>query len=538
MMFQLSTAAVDRTSEPRGGDERRGVKTGEKWGSYDIYKLGEDEVVYFGSSWGQRMFPPIKIREMPEAPIPWSQKVRKIGPGAVIASGAIGSGEIFFWPTLVCRYGTGVLWMYLLGCLSQVFYAHEGGRHAVVTAEVTTPNLRDRFIPFYHEITNIPILFINLFLPGFASLAATSLLALVGVPLPIVPWGLGWEGYGIFNVILATIMVTGPRVIFTFLSWFGFITCMFILAGTAIVISMVASPADMWAVTVGMFNFGYIPKGVDMMFLWAAINYAGSAIAVGSSYSLEVREGKFGMSFYQGRITGIRSTAERVYPTGFTFKPTKEAVKRYTEWMKITWFNNTIIFAGLTIISVWLFCAGAQAVLVPRHLVPSGLQVAVTQANIFKVAFGDMGYYFFLFVTWLTLYKTFMPTMSGRAVVNLTMWLAQYKVFSFMAKWKPNRTNFFWVMLRVVTYVAVILSGFLMPGDLITLQNVMPTLFVAFYLPLDLYISYRFPKEIRPHPLMMVGSILSILFTCTFWVFWLNSSFFKAILGFYLFKPF
>jgi hypothetical protein len=515
-----------------------GEKTGEKWGDEDIYKLGDEEVVYWGSRYGKFRYPPMKIRDMPPAPDTWLGKMKLLGPGAVAASAAIGSGEIFFWPTLVCQYGPDILWMYLLGCLAQYWFAQEGGRKAIVTAEVATPQIRDRFVPFYHEVTSLPLTAIYLFLPGFASLAATSLLAITNYPIPIVPWGLGWEGYAIFNMLIATAIMAGPRVIFTFLRRFSFTCCVIILIGTAIMLGFVATPQHFADVFIGMFKFGWIPAGVDMMFLWAAINYSGSSIAIGSGYSFNCREGRYGMSHYQGRVTGLRGKVERIYPTGFTFKMTKENLHNYMEWMKVTWFDNSVIFIGLTILSVYLFSIGVYAVLVPRGLVPRGLRVAVEQALIFKVVLGDVGWYLFLFVIWLTLFTTFMPGMSGRSMVNLVVWLSQYKSLKYMEKWDTRLINIGWITLRLVCASMMILSGWALPGEIITFQNVVGTVFVPVYLWLDLYASVRLPKQVRPNVFTILIYAAFGVFICFFWILFMNASILPR-LGFApLFPPF
>jgi hypothetical protein len=171
-------------------------------------------------------------------------------------------------------------------------------------------------------------------------------------------------------------------------------------------------------------------------------------------------------------------------------------VEELKKWMRGEDLDNGIFGLLATMATSWAFCLGAYAVLYPRGLVPTGMQVAVTQAEILSVSFGQPGWYFMLFITWLTLWTTQMGSFDGgpRNAADMIMYQ-----FPSIRKYTSFRAVYWaWMIFMVGGGFSMILSGVALPGAMITmnamlsfLQAVPACLFAA-------YIGERLlPKPIR-----------------------------------------
>jgi len=62
---------------------------------------------------------------------------RRIGPGLILASTVVGSGELIATTVLGAENGYGLLWLILVSCGIKVAVQHELGRYAIATGETT-----------------------------------------------------------------------------------------------------------------------------------------------------------------------------------------------------------------------------------------------------------------------------------------------------------------------------------------------------------------------------------------------------------------
>jgi Mn2+/Fe2+ NRAMP family transporter len=65
----------------------------------------------------------------------WIRMIRVFGPGAVIASVTVGTGETIFSPRLGAIFGYQVLWIILVACVFKAVLVYTGARHLVLTGE-------------------------------------------------------------------------------------------------------------------------------------------------------------------------------------------------------------------------------------------------------------------------------------------------------------------------------------------------------------------------------------------------------------------
>jgi len=61
--------------------------------------------------------------------------LRRVGPGLILASAIVGSGELIATTVLGAEFGYSLLWLILLSCVIKIVVQHEMGRYAIATGE-------------------------------------------------------------------------------------------------------------------------------------------------------------------------------------------------------------------------------------------------------------------------------------------------------------------------------------------------------------------------------------------------------------------
>ena len=75
--------------------------------------------------------------EIQDPPLALSSILRKIGPGLILASSIVGSGELIATTVLGAENGYKLLWLIVLSCAIKTVVQNELGRHAIGTGETT-----------------------------------------------------------------------------------------------------------------------------------------------------------------------------------------------------------------------------------------------------------------------------------------------------------------------------------------------------------------------------------------------------------------
>ena len=75
--------------------------------------------------------PPLRREKLPKPP----KAGHLLGPGIILAAMGIGMGEMIMWPRMALMWGTGVLWLALLGFTIQYFVQMEMSRWVTATGE-------------------------------------------------------------------------------------------------------------------------------------------------------------------------------------------------------------------------------------------------------------------------------------------------------------------------------------------------------------------------------------------------------------------
>ena len=337
-------------------------------------------------------FPESEERELP-APPNWK---KIIGVGVVVMGMAVGTGELIMWPHLVAKHGLTILWLALVGITFQYFINQEVARYSLATGEsfFTASAKIIKWSPIFWLFSAI-LLYVW---PGWASALGTILKELFGFGNYIV-WSL-------LSLLLVLIITFKGKIAYVVLE-----TTLKIIVPIFIVLLAAVSFLNLDGVVVletlkGVVNFGYIPKNIDVAVLLGAIVFAGAGGMLNLCVSLWYRDKQLGMSGYVDRISNpITGKVQVSSVRSFKFPLTEENLSKWRGWMKYIRIDQGIIFWLLGIISIMLLSANAFSVLVPQGLVPEGTNVAIMQAEIFRLQWGIVGEKLYLIMAYLMLFS-------------------------------------------------------------------------------------------------------------------------------------
>lgn len=435
-------------------------------------------------------YPALQQRDLPDPPH-WSKAV---GVGIVVMGLAMGTGELILWPHLVTKHGLGLLWMALVGITCQYFINQEVARHSVATGEgfFTTSARVIKWSPLFWLISAV-ILYIW---PGWASAIATTLKSLFGFGSHL---GWAWATLG-----LVLVLTFSGRIAYVILERTLKITVpSFFLILVGISFANLDWPIVREAL-LGVVRFGYIPSGVDINVLLGAVVFAGAGGMLNLCVSLWYRDKQVGMGHYVGRITNpITGKTEAIAATGFSFLPTPENLRRWRGWMKYVFVDQGVIFWMLGFVTLFMLSVNAYAVLVPKGIVPEGLDVAVVQAHIFGDRWGVFGFKLFLVMAFLMLFSVMwtvidaLTRMVSDMIYTNSRAGALQPVFRVFQRF--SLSQLYYATIIVVVIAEAILVTMSQPLALLVISGVLSGLTMAIYAPFLIYLNnVKLPKELRP----------------------------------------
>ena len=283
-----------------------------------------------------RYLPGVPYREMPE-PLP----LRKVlGPGVILLAAAIGSGEYVIWPYITYRAGLAMLWLALIGVLTQFFVNMEIERYTLATGETAVTGftrLWKPWGPLFIVMTVIPWAW-----PGWATGASTTLTYAFGLRAELtVPITIGL-------LIAIGIALTASPVIYQTTEKAQSIMVALIVA-FLIVAAIRAIHAGAWSeLATGLTNPQAIPAGIREIapaMLLGALAFAGAGGSLNLVISNWIRDKGMGMGAHAPRLVSPLSGEEEAAPsTGFFFRQTEDNLRRWKGWWRVANLEQFVTF--------------------------------------------------------------------------------------------------------------------------------------------------------------------------------------------------
>jgi len=350
---------------------------------------------------------PYKRAEEIPAPPPFNaaNAWKTIGPGFIVLSLSIGSGEWLMGPASVISYGTFVLWIVTIGIITQAVFNMTCIRYTLYTGEpIMVGFTRLSPGPMLWAPIWIFISFISIG-PGWASGAATALGSLIvgRVAGPEDQGTVMIAGMILFLAVVAILMFGGK--IETWLEAINKWIVFFIFGSLLILVIAFAPASAWWDVFTGFFQFGKLPPGETDWFLLAGLaGYAGAGGILNMGVTNWYRDKGFGMGSVVGYIpSAIGGKEIRVSNVGYIPPANKTTFERFNHWWKYSLIDQLGVWALGAFIGMFL-CVLLAYAMVPVGTAVGGWGAAAMQAEGVGKVWGGFGWAWVLFIGFMVLF--------------------------------------------------------------------------------------------------------------------------------------
>ena len=443
---------------------------------------------------------PWKVRDMPEAP-PRGMKgiLQTIGPGAIMLSLSIGSGEWLMGPASAVQYGPMLMWITTIACVTQTFFNLECIRYAAYCGEPMMIGY-NRLKPGRGLWGPIWIITCVVCIgPGWAITSATAWSAILLNRMP----GAADKGYvmvwGIILTALVLFMLLWGRKVENTLETISWFIVAFIVGSLTILIIAFVPAASVWNTTKGFFMFGAIPEGVDPVLLggFAAYSAAGGIFNISSSNWF--RDKGYGMGKEVGFISGaIGGEKINVSPIGIAFKPTAENLRKFKDWLHFARIDQWILFGFGCWLGMWL-CVTFATGIIPPGTKLAGWAVAGYQGEAIRKVLGTPGWVWVHLIGFWVLFGTQLAVTDAASRQMADM---LYNLSPGIRKWggEDIRKIYYIVFALIVLWVILLVSVVKLPLTYILISaNIAGFVFVYGGIQ-TLVVNNKFlPKAIRPN---------------------------------------
>ena len=444
--------------------------------------------------------PPWGVKDLPEAP-PRGLKnlIKTVGPGAIMLSLSIGSGEWLMGPAAAVQYGPMLMWITTIACITQTFFNLECIRYAAYTGEPMMIGY-NRLKPGRGLWGPVWIITCIVAIgPGWAISSATAWVAILINRMPgaadstnVMTWGM------ILTAIVLFMLLWGRKIENTLekISW----AIVAFIVGSLIILIIGWVPGEaVWRVTKGFFSFGSIPEGADPVLLggFAAYSAAGGIFNIASSNWF--RDKGYGMGKEVGFISGaIGGEKVVVAPTGMAFRPTAENLRRWKDWLHFARIDQWIIFGFGCWLGMWLTVTYAVGMIPPGTKI-AGWAVAAYQGEAIRKFLGTPGWVWLHLIGFWVLFGTQLAVTESAVRQSADM---LYNMFPNLRKWikEDIRIIYYIIFTFFVIWVIMMVAVVKLPLTFILIQaNIAGFVFVYGGIQ-TLVVNNKFlPKAIRPN---------------------------------------
>jgi len=458
--------------------------------------------------------PALKIGKLPKPP----RAGHLLGPGIILAAMGIGMGELIMWPRMALMWGTGVLWLALLGFTIQYFVQVEMSRWVTATGESffqAAARIGFRKIFSWIFFFGAPIIY---FWPGWIGTAGQILSYATGSPFGEASWRI----YALIGVIAVLVLLTVSPVVYNVMEK---VMTGAIIAGTALVIIVsltIATPERVFGVLRGFISFGYwhpeMGSRLFMPFVVGSIAYAGPSRMQQIWYTLWCRDRGMGMGAYMGRITGLFGREESVPEAGYTFKADEpEEKKKWKGWRRYCTFDAFILFWVMSIILTFFYvllevsALSMDPTLIELERTGKSLAIISGMGEVFRGNIGAWAATLFYIIAFIQIWNTGFGVYDGYARGQ-----ADVIYYNLPAARRLHLSKWYYIFLYG-TLIPACAAFFIVekPLVLVTVGTWLSAFSMAFYCPILAYVTRRLlPEDLRPR---WIHTIWLLFGTAFYW---------------------
>lgn len=301
----------------------------------------------------------------------WMQLVRVFGPGAVMASVTVGTGETIFSPRLGAVFGYSMLWTILAAVICKGILVYTGGRHLVLTGE----HPMQAWARFPGPRRWVPVVLGAVTIVSFPFWVA----ALTGAVANLTVWVTGAgsiRSWGIAILVVAMLL----SVVQTYNVVEKVSTVFLALKLLLILVAILVVRPDWGAALAGLF----IPQLPEYE-PWVRQSYPAIA-AQPALFHVAVFLGVIGggVQDYTGYVSMMREkcwgVSDRTDDRGYRLPTSDEQMARARQWLRAPLMDVVFSFAAVLVMTGSFMILGA-AVLHPRMEIPTDADLYSRQAQ-------------------------------------------------------------------------------------------------------------------------------------------------------------
>lgn len=455
-----------------------------------------------------------EVADFPEPPrdLNFRKLMAVLGPAVIALGGTIGGGEWLVGPSLFVQWGLALLWITTISSLLQVFLNLEMCRYTLYTGEPITVGFM-RLAPgraFWGILFSV-VGFLERALPGWALGTATAVAALQLGKIPaagdrgtVVFWG-----YIVF-ASCCLIICMGRKIERT-LEWANWIMMIVVLGGLFLLDLYIVPASVWWEGITGFFQFGYIPKGVDMLLLGALVGYSAYGGFGNNAITNWYRDKGYGMGGKVGYIpAAIGGKQVHVSHVGKIAPETLENLNRFKGWWKLLNIDQWFVFYGGAMLG--MFLPGILYVgTLPRGQKLPAWGIAASAASGLVQQMGNFGWFLALFFGFWILYST--------AISNVDLVVRQttdmlWSSLEGVRRWaKADIRKVYYTLLIVFFAWGVAFVNITLPLIIFAVSANIANFTMALSALLTIRVQKKFlPKEYRGSTFRVVMLALNLLF--------------------------
>jgi len=343
----------------------------------------------------------------------WKGKLKAalamFGPGAIIASATLGSGEVIWAPRAAAIFGFTIIWAYVYGTIFKFGVTYPMVRYITVSGESPIQRLKD--IPPFNWVVWLFIVMILIctasWNAAFIGMDGTLMVSMTGMG-DIFTWGITLMLIALALVIIGKydLLEKGQVAIV-----FGIVIAMWI--------AVIIVQPDWIAFLKGLIpQVPEYPEWIKVEYpeiaaknVWVELAMYMGALGGGLydyiAFLRYARERGWGILADENASTLIRKIESIPKGKKIPLAPTKENIERAKAWLKAPLYDQIMSYGVAIVLGCIPFLALGATILHPQHQVPSGFTLVEYQVQFleviskYAVPFYWLGIFFALFgTTW------------------------------------------------------------------------------------------------------------------------------------------
>ncbi|MCV2490078.1 Nramp family divalent metal transporter [Geodermatophilus sp. YIM 151500] len=445
---------------------------------------------------------------VPYADLPEPLRLKQVlGPSVLLLAGAIGSGEFVLWPYITSQVGLAVVWLVIIGVLTQYFLNMEIERYTLVTGETAVTGFTRLWKPWswlFIIMTVVPWMW-----PGWATGGTTTLGFVLGFGEDAIPW------ITIGVLVLIGAVLTASPVVYRTVEKIQFFMVGLIVLFLVYALLFLVGGEGYAGLGEGLVSVGELPGAVSTIgtaTLLGAIAFAGAGGSLNLAQSNWVRDKGLAMGARLPKVVSPFTGEEIAAPTtGFMCRRDEANMRRWRDWWRVADREQFVTF----------FVIGLIALLTFMMLAYSTIGVGTTEAQSFDFiraqgeALGDAQGSWLSTTFWLigsvVLFSTNLAVLD--MVGRVTADVLKTGPLRNSTTWSESKIYFAIVWAEIVFGSVILLSGVTQPLILLVIASSLNGLVMFVYSALLIQLNRRtLPAEFRTGGVRLGALVWAVLF--------------------------